>query len=247
MSYSSIETFADAVGRALEADEFPPPPLGLAPRLAYGRHRGPGRIDSRRAAVIIAVYPHASSGQLCITLTRRPISLSHHGGQVCLPGGRIEPGESSYQAAVREYEEELGVPIRGVNRLGQLPPTHVFASDNRVDTWVVAADPPTQPWQPDPGEVDRVIELPLAGLSSVEANASDTPDGQPAPGRVVQRKLKRSGKNTDASQVFEYSLGYRAIEFVDCEGMTCEVWGATAMLLGQFASIAKNPACPSVG
>lgn len=194
----------------------------LSPRLAYGRHRGPARRRSRHAAVLIIVYPHHASGELCLTLTRRPTSLSHHGGQICLPGGRVEAGESSAEAALREYHEELGVRAEVRAHLGQLEPMYVFASDNLVETVIVTAETPDGPWQPDPVEVDEVIELPVAQLLSLG---------------MMNRKKSRRGKVMHTGEVFHYEFGYRAMEFVDCSGSRREIWGATAMLLDEFAGV----------
>ena len=80
--------------------------------LSYGRHRGPARVASRLAAVAVMLYQEPN-GEWTIPLTLRPASLQHHGGQVCLPGGRVEPDEEVYAAAVREFEEELGIPPPG--------------------------------------------------------------------------------------------------------------------------------------
>ncbi|MCO8122372.1 CoA pyrophosphatase [Stieleria sp. TO1_6] len=204
-------------------------PVRLSPRLAYGRHRGPARLDARRAAVIVVIYPHRRSGQLCLTLTRRPSSLSHHGGQVCLPGGKIEAGETALQAALREYREELGVDVAVVEQLGCLPPIYVFASDNLVDTWVVTADTPCGDWQPDPVEVDEVIEMPLESLLQLAAPGE----------RLASRKKMRTGKSQADGEVFQYGFRHRSLEFVDCDGRPKELWGATAMLLDDLAHVLR--------
>lgn len=223
----SIDDFGRAVGGVLadglrDGGRLPP---RMSPQLSYGRHRGPARIASRRAAVIIAVYPHRSSGELCLTLTRRPLTLSHHGGQICLPGGRIEQGESPLQAALREYEEELGVPVQMTRHLGCLPPIYVFASDNWVDTMIVTAEAPDIPWQPDPVEVDQVIEMPLRILFQLA---------------ISERKKSRIGKGASGREVFQYRYGYPAIEFTDLDGRHRETWGATAMLIDAFGDVVSR-------
>jgi hypothetical protein len=79
----------------------------LAPALAYGRHRGPAPEMTRRAAVAIALLKR-DDGSTFIPLTMRPKSLKHHGGQVSLPGGKVELGESDLQAAMREFTRRDG-------------------------------------------------------------------------------------------------------------------------------------------
>ncbi|MEM6978279.1 MAG: CoA pyrophosphatase [Planctomycetota bacterium] len=135
----------------------------LSPQLAYGRHRGPVRVHTRRAAVAVGLYRDAQRGWL-IPLTRRPTTLRHHGGQICFPGGQIETGESPRAAAIREFTEELGIQPDIIADVGSLPRHYVFASDNLIDPVVLLIRQPSGPWQPDPVEVDQVIELPLAAI-----------------------------------------------------------------------------------
>src|SRR5476651_2102077 len=72
----------------------------FAPGLSYGRHFGPAPITARRAAVMVLLFRRG--GCWHIPLTQRPSTLLRHGGQISLPGGTIEPGESSAEAAARE-------------------------------------------------------------------------------------------------------------------------------------------------
>nr|WP_286177770.1 CoA pyrophosphatase [Rhodopirellula sp. JC639] len=189
-------------------------------------------MNSRQAAVAIVVYPQRQTGRLCLTLTRRPMALSHHGGQICLPGGRIEPGESPFQAAVREYQEELGVSPQVIQVVGRLNPIYVFASDNLVETLVLTAGSPVGDWRPDPVEVDEVIEMPLESVVQLAGGslASSCP-----PCKIIAENRDRIGKKQGTGEVFQYRFGHPAIEFVDCQGHRRVVWGATAMLLGEFA------------
>lgn len=100
-------------------------------------------------------------------LTERPLSLAHHGGQMSLPGGAIDAGETASVAAVRELREELGVASE-VELLGPLADCYVFASDYSIAPWVAAAyDEPT--WRPHAGEVQSVIELPIDALLDDDA------------------------------------------------------------------------------
>lgn len=174
--------------------------------------------------------------------------MTHHGGQICLPGGRIEAGESAVDAALREYEEELGLPVDVIRCAGSLRPIYVFASDNLVDTLVFTARTPTEDWNPDPVEVDDVIEMPVATLLEMAQDAprprihvEPTRDSKvgtvPGGFKIVPKKNRRGGKGDAMGEVFEYEFGYRALRFADCNGHECELWGATAMLLDEFASV----------
>ena len=75
------------------------------PSLCYSRHFGPPTIRARAAAVLALLYPH--EGQWHLPLTVRPATLVAHAGQISLPGGAVDPGETGPQAALRELEEEL--------------------------------------------------------------------------------------------------------------------------------------------
>src|SRR5438309_1018879 len=90
---------------------------------------------------------------------RRTYSIA----EIALPGGMIEPSESSADAALRELHEELGVPCDGIELLGQLSPIYVFASDNFVMPWAaVASREPTFILNVD--EVAALVELPVGVL-----------------------------------------------------------------------------------
>lgn len=188
----------------------------IGPTLSYGRHRGPSPTTARVAAVAIALYQNAH-GDWTIPLTLRPTTLSHHGGQISLPGGRIEPGEDALAAAVREFHEELGVAP--VVRLvcGELPTQYVYASDNCVHPVVMIIDRPAQNWQPDPVEVAEVVSLPLSTLTDPDARRE-----------VIQARAVRSASGEVGK------LRFRATGFQIGQH---HVWGATAMILDQLAQL----------
>jgi 8-oxo-dGTP pyrophosphatase MutT (NUDIX family) len=132
-----------------------------APQLSYGRHFGPPLYDVRLGAVLVLWHPAA--GQWNVVLTVRTDHLPSHAGQISFPGGRIEPGESPEQAALREYEEELGSPGT-CELLGRLPDVHVFAS-NFLVTPVVAITSDKPLFVPNANEVADVVDLPLSVLT----------------------------------------------------------------------------------
>jgi 8-oxo-dGTP pyrophosphatase MutT (NUDIX family) len=102
-----------------------------------------------------------------LPLTERPPTLSRHGGQISLPGGAVELGESSRDAALRELEEELGVE-GPVDILGRLADCYVFASDFVITPWVATTT--SEPvWRPYDREVHGVVELPLDVLLNDQA------------------------------------------------------------------------------
>jgi 8-oxo-dGTP pyrophosphatase MutT (NUDIX family) len=131
----------------------------MSPELSYGRHAGPPPHTARQAAIMVLLFPRARRWH--IPLTERPAAL-RHGGQISLPGGSIDAGETSRDAAIRELDEELGVDAP-IEVLGRLADCYVFASDFVVTPWVAAvSDEPL--WRPHDLEVQGVVELPVDWL-----------------------------------------------------------------------------------
>jgi len=70
--------------------------------------------DARAAAALLLVYPNEAG--IAVPLTVRHRGLARHAGQISLPGGATDPGETLVQAALREAEEEIGVDPASVSR-----------------------------------------------------------------------------------------------------------------------------------
>ena len=116
----------------------------------------------REAAVLIAVEERA--GGPVVWLTKRSSALRHHPGQVAFPGGRIDPGDASAQAAaLREAEEEIGLGREGVEVLGAMP-AHETVTGFRMTPVVARVLRPFEP-RPEAGEVEEVFTVPLRHLA----------------------------------------------------------------------------------
>jgi 8-oxo-dGTP pyrophosphatase MutT (NUDIX family) len=115
----------------------------------------------RDAAVLIAIVQHAENPT--VILTRRSENLRKHTGQIAFPGGAIDAGDASaIDAALREAEEEIGLPRHIAQIIGQLP-DYVSGSGFRIKP-VVALVPAKQSLVINTDEVAEVFEVPLAFL-----------------------------------------------------------------------------------
>ncbi|HUO54552.1 MAG TPA: CoA pyrophosphatase [Rhodoblastus sp.] len=116
--------------------------------------------SARPAAVLAPVVVHDDG--VSLLLTQRAGSLRDHSGQIAFPGGKIEPGESPLNAALREMEEEIGLPRGRIEILGCLDP-YQTSTGFRVFPVVGLARPPLE-LIPNPQEVEDVFETPLSFL-----------------------------------------------------------------------------------
>ena len=133
----------------------------MSPQFAYGRHRGPPSWDTQRAAVILLLTPDGL-GHWAIPLTVRPKTMSKHAGQISLPGGAADDGESYEECALRELQEELGVAVE-IHILGRLSPIFVFNTNFFVMP-ILAVAPSRPDYHPNPLEVETLLELPTSQL-----------------------------------------------------------------------------------
>lgn len=113
------------------------------------------------AAVLVPIVNRA--GGMTVLLTQRTDHLDDHAGQISFPGGRSEPEDSGPEAtALRETEEEIGLPRARVEILGLLPEYHTVTGF--CVTPVVGLVEPPFSLMPDEFEVAEVFEVPLAFL-----------------------------------------------------------------------------------
>lgn len=114
----------------------------------------------RRAAVLVALVDRGEDYNVILTL--RPDTMSTHAGQIALPGGRLEPGETAIQAALRESHEEVGIIPETVRILGQ-GDTYLSGTGFAIAPFVGIL-PPDFVATPHATEVADVFETPLSFL-----------------------------------------------------------------------------------
>lgn len=114
------------------------------------------------AAVLAPFFLKA--GEPHLLFIKRPEGDYRHAGQIAFPGGKRDPGDrSNVDCALREAHEELGIAPEHVTLLGELDEFDTVVSGFRVSPIVgVIAHP--YPFQPEPAEVERIIEVPLSVL-----------------------------------------------------------------------------------
>lgn len=177
----------------------------MAPVPRHGWRPGLLPDEARPAAALLALYP--AGGDATLLLTKRSAALPQHGGQVSLPGGAVDRGETVEQAALREAHEEVGIDPSTVAVLGALTPLHIPVSGFVLHPIVgaLAGRPSTVV---APHEVSRVIEVTVDDLLDSACHR-----------RVVR---VRDGVEFD-------------MPYFDLDGE--QVWGATAMVLAEFAAV----------
>lgn len=146
---------------------MPLPPFGPELEARVRKHLGAHQrlsvpLDGRRHAAVAVTLVADDAGASCFLLTRRAPRLSAHAGQWALPGGRVEPGESAIDGALRELAEEVGLVASPPQVLGCLDdyPTRSGYVITPVVVWGGAQVAPT----PNPQEVSAVYCVPLEVL-----------------------------------------------------------------------------------
>jgi 8-oxo-dGTP pyrophosphatase MutT (NUDIX family) len=184
--------------------------LAPSPRVGWDPHVLPPGL--RDAAGLVLLYPIDDVPHMLLTV--RGGSLRHHTGQVSLPGGAVDAGESIEAAAAREAEEEVGVDQTTVDIVGRLTPLHIPISGFLLHP-VVGVVRVRPAFFPAEWEVARLLEVPLSVVADPETI------------RREQRVFQRNGVSMQVD-----------VPYFDIDGE--KVWGATAMVLAEFSALAAR-------
>jgi 8-oxo-dGTP pyrophosphatase MutT (NUDIX family) len=127
--------------------------------------------------VLVPLLHTADGDSTSVILTRRRTDLRSHAGEISFPGGREDPHDADLsETALREAEEEIGLPRGAVSLIGELPATPTFATNYVIYPYVGAVVAPAQ-WEISPREVDAVLELPLDALARAKTRTRLTRRG----------------------------------------------------------------------
>ena len=198
--------WTDTVARLREAltGDLPGPEahLRMAPTPRPGWKPGHMPEGAREGAALLLLYPEGDVPRVVLTVRRH--DLPDHPGQVSFPGGVREAGETLEEAALREAEEEVGVPRSLVTVLGALSSLYIPVSRFALHPFLGIAEA-RPPLVPEDAEVGRILEPELAHLVR--------PDTVHVEERLI---LERD----------------RSVPYFRVDGE--KVWGATGMVLAEL-------------
>ncbi|WP_114750815.1 NUDIX hydrolase [Pleomorphovibrio marinus] len=179
--------------------------MGMAPLpLDEERFALQEKSNARKGAVLLLLFPN---GDDCLVpFIKRPIYKGVHSGQVGLPGGKFEFGDSNLEeTALRETSEELGVNPEDIQIIGRLSRLYIPPSNFSVNPYIGFLDY-TPTFNPDSREVDQLFFCDFLGLMDK--------------GIRKEKELKLS------------SGQFIKAPYFDIHGEV--VWGATAMMLSEL-------------
>ncbi len=212
-----IEEFAARLERALAGDL---PGVEAHNRMmSYQRPDANEAMKSvknvRHGSVLVTLYVH--NDEIYTSLMLRPAYNGVHSAQISFPGGSLEPGETSEEAALRESHEELNIDPKSVQIIGRL--SQVFIPPSRfLVTPFVGYTRERPDFIPDPIEVEQLIEVPLLRLfdDAIES----------------QQKIELPNRNMNI--------------LVPCFALDdFVVWGATAMMISELKHIYEQLGKPT--
>lgn len=159
----------------------------------------------RKAGVMLIIYPTGDS--LSAIFIQRPQYDGVHGGQMALPGGKLEAGEGFLEAAKREVEEEIGLGSEHYQVLGQMLPIYIPPSKFYVLPFVAFADV-LPPLTKEDYEVEEIVSVPIDLFNNYDA--------------VQETEVKARGAK------------FRVPAFLYNDRV---IWGATARIMAEFVQL----------
>lgn len=204
MNKSIKEKIREEIKKGLPGEEFQ---NKMAPEIRFKSEK---KENPSISAVSILLY--LDSNCLKTIFIKRTDYNGTHGGQIGLPGGKFEQTDSNImETALRETEEEIGVPKNEIEILGCISELYIYASNFNVTPFVgfLKSKPKLIP---NPKEVDYILEIDLVDLFTKE------------------NKLQKDFHINDIT----FNCPYYKLENNEI------LWGATAMIISEFEEIIKR-------
>ena len=165
--------------------------------------------NAKLSSVLLLLYP--SKGRILFPLTKRHDYNGTHGGQISLPGGKLEEKESRIQTALREAEEEIGVDRNQVEVIGSLTEMYIQPSNFKVlPVLGILNEPPS--FVKEEFEVEKILEVSVEEVIGTSNH------------KIMDMPVR--------------NMTLKDTPYFDIQGHI--VWGATAMILSELAMLLKR-------
>ena len=170
-------------------------------------------------------------GQLHLLYEVRDAKMSRQPGEVCFPGGELEPGESMEQCAVRETMEELGIPAEGIRVLTRLDTLHAHPNISLYCYLGVLNQEMLDKATPNPDEVSETFLVPLSFLID---NPPEVHMMQVKP--LIDDNFPYDKINSPNG--YQWRLGQYEVPIYNFQGHA--IWGMTARITRNIVDIIKE-------
>jgi len=181
----------------------------------------------REAAVLVLLHPTPAG--LAFPLIERTHGLRHHAGQIALPGGALESGETPLEAALRETREEIGIAVPRADVVGALSDIRALPSGYVVHPFVALS-----------GDIGELTLQPGEAAASFEATLADL---------LAERSVSTFTRRIEGGDREDREQPARDLQGRDWQ-VPCYrfggniVWGLTAMILAELAAAIRPPLLP---
>lgn len=172
-------------------------------------YQQPGQ-EPRDAAVLVTLYPRDNQWHIVFIERAKSNAQDRHRGQISLPGGKRDAGDKTYaETALRETQEEVGIPADKVRLIGQLSELYIPISNFYVYPFVgFLEETPMLVRQED--EVESILEVPVNMFIRQQAR------------KKTRMRLSNGVLLPD-------------VPYFDLDGRI--LWGATAMIMSEFLEL----------
>ncbi|GAA0179219.1 CoA pyrophosphatase [Clostridium sediminicola] len=179
----------------------------------------------RKSSVMILLIN--LDGELNIVFEKRALTLNSQPGDISLPGGAIEEGESPKAAAIREAMEELNIDKKSIKQVGTMD---YFISAYNSIIYSFVGELTQKIRQPNLDEVDHIFYVPLKFFMDNEPKEYWM-ELVPEFRYDFPFDLIHGGKNYNFSKRKQIQYFYRYNDYV--------IWGFTALIIKRFIEIIK--------